>query len=278
MTKEMGHYSKIPAIVLERIETSHPARAHFLMTEAEDWPDGSLDALERCGLFQVSDFAEAIVCPGCDWQCHKAISVRKTTEGQVRAYIVCDEEPDLGLTFISDDERCRYHTSLSRLANLIADQLGKESPEAFATGTEFLLGIINGRHGARKVCLTLEDGRLRLRVGRQAVLLVDVLSWDGEDLAIDKTRLRQLAGRKIATPRSTKSDRSRQQQRTRTTALRNRAILREANRLRTSNGESWPTIATAIARTNLAKASSGRPLSPDTVRRIVAELQKNERK
>ena len=70
--------SKIPAIVVERIEASHPARAHFLMTELEGWPEGALSKLARCGLLQVSDHAEAIVCPGCDWQCHKRISARKT--------------------------------------------------------------------------------------------------------------------------------------------------------------------------------------------------------
>ena len=39
--------SKIPAIVVERIEASHPARAHFLMTELEDWPEGDLCASWR---------------------------------------------------------------------------------------------------------------------------------------------------------------------------------------------------------------------------------------
>ena len=270
--------SKIPAIVVERIEASHPARAHFLMTELEGWPEGALSKLARCGLFQVSDHAEAIVCPGCDWQCHKRISARKTAAEQARAYIVCDEEPAHGVIFVSDHERARYHTSLSGLARLIADLLGKEAPKASASGAAFLLGTFNGRHGAREVCLALDGGRLRLRVGQHSLPLVEVLSWDSDGFAIDKKRVRQLAGRKISERGSARSDRTRQQQRSRATASRDRAIFREAKRRRASNGESWSNVSAAIARMELAKSSSGRRLSAASVRRIISHQLRAERK
>jgi hypothetical protein len=270
--------SKIPAILVERIEASHPARAHFLMTELEDWPEGTLTKLERCGLFQVSDHAEAIVCPGCDWRCHKRISARKTAAGQLLAYIVCDEEPAHGQILVTDHERARYHASLSGLARLIADLLGQETPKASASGSIFLLGTINGRHGAREVCIALDDGRLRLRVGQRSLPLVDVLSWNSEGFAIDKKRVRQFAGRKLSGRGSAKSDRTRQQQRSRATAARNRAIFLEAKRRRASSGENWSNVSEAIARMQLAKSSSGRRLSGASVRRIIYRQLRVERK
>ena len=270
--------SKIPAIVVERIEASHPARAHFLMTELEGLPEGALSKLTRCGLFQVSNDAEAIVCPGCDWQCHKRISARKTAAGKVRAYIVCDEEPAHGVIFVSDQERARYHTSLSGLARLIAALLGKEAPKVLASGAAFLLGTLNGRHGLREVCLALDGGRLTLRVGQHSLPLVEVLKWDGDGFAIDKKRVRQLAGRKISERRSARSDRTRQQQRSRATALRDRAIFLEAKRRCALNGESWSNVSEAIARMELAKSSSGRRLSAASVRRILSHQLRAERK
>ena len=269
--------SKIPAILVERIEASHPARAHFLMTELEDWPEGTLSKLARCGLFQVSDHAEAIVCPGCDWQCHKRIFARKTVVGQLLAYIGCDEEPAHGLIFVTDEERARYHTSLSGLARLIADLLGQETPKASASGAVFLLGTVNGRHGTREVSLALDGGRIRLRVGQHSLPLVDILSWDRRGFAIDKKRVRQLAGRKISEGVSTRSDRTRQQQRSRVTASRNRAVFLEAKRRRASNGESWSNVSEAIARMELAKSSSGRRLSAASVRRIISHQLRAER-
>jgi hypothetical protein len=270
--------SKIPAIVVERIEASHPARAHFLMTELEGWPEGAVSELARCGFFQVSDPAEAIVCPGCDWQCHKRVSTRTTAAGRPRAYIVCDEEPTHGVIFVTDHERARCHTSLSGLAMLIADLLGKEAPKALASGAAFLLGTFNGRHGVREVCLALDGGRLMLRVGQHSLPLVDVLSWGRNGFTIDKKRVRQLAGRKISERRSARSDRTRQQQRSRATASRNRAIILEAKRRRASSGGSWPSVSAAIARMELAKSSSGRRLSAASVRRIIYHQLRAERK
>jgi hypothetical protein len=265
--------SKIPEIVVERIEASHPARAHFLMTELECWPEEALSKLARCGLLQVSDHAKAVVCPGCDWQCHKRISTRKTGTGQARPYIVCDEEPAHGVIFVGDHERARYHTSLLGLAKLIAALLGQEALTASASGAAFRLGTINGRHGAREVCLALVEGRLRLRVGQLSLPLVGFLSWDGDGFALDKKRLRQLAARK----RPVGAVRNQQQQRTRATASRNRTILREAARLRALNGESWSNVSAAIARMDVAKSSSGRRLSPASVRRIITHLHRVER-
>ena len=269
--------SKIPAIMVERIEASHPARAHFLMTELEGWPEEDLFKLARCGLLQVSDHAEAIVCPGCDWQCHKRISARKTGAGEARAYIVCDEEPAHGVIFVSDHERARYHTSLSGLAKCIADLLGKEAPKALTSGAAFALGTFNGRHGAREVCLALDGGRLRLRVGRHSIPLVEVLSWDSNGIAIDKNRLRQIASRKFSERGSARSDRTRQQQRSRAMASRDRDIFREAKRRQASNGETWSNVSAAIARMELAKSSSGRRLSAASVRRIISHQLRAER-
>jgi hypothetical protein len=267
----------IPAIVVERIEASHPAHAHFLMTELEGWPEEALSELTRCGFFHISDHAEAIVCPGCDWQCHKRIATRKTAAEKVRAYIVCDEKPAHGVIFVSDQERERYHASLSGLARLIADLLGQRTPKASASGASFLLGTFNGRHGTREVCLALDGGRLRLRVGQHSLPLVDVFRCESGGFTIDKKRVRQLANRKISERQSARSDRTRQQQRSRAMVSRNRAIFREAKRRRSSNDESWSRVSEAIARMDLAKSSSGRRLSAASVRRIISRQLRVER-
>jgi len=247
------------------------------MTELEGWPEGALSKLARCGLFQVSDHAEAVVCPGCDWQCHKRVSTRKTAAGLLRAYIVCDEEPAHGLISVTNHERARYHTSLLGLARLIADLLGQETPKASASGAVFLLGIVNGRHGTREVYLALDGGRIRLRVGQHSLSLVDILSWDRRGFTVDTKRVRQLAGRKFSEGASARSDRTRQRQRSRAMVARDRAIFLEAKRQRAPNGESWSKVSEAIARMELAKSSSGRRLSAASVRRIISRQLRAER-
>jgi hypothetical protein len=107
--------------------------------------------------------------------------------------------------------------------------------------------------------------------------LVDVLSWDHNGFAIDKKRVRQLAGRKISERGSARSDRTQQQQRSRATAVRNRAIFLEAKRRRAPNGESWSDVSKLIARMEFAKSSSGRRLSAASVRRIITHRLRAER-
>src|SRR6476646_5699394 len=104
--------SKVLTNVLERIEVSHPASANFLMTDIDHWPEGTLEKLAKSGLFQLSEHAAAIVCPGCERQCHKKVSSRKTVSGEVSACIICDEAPAHGIIFVSDQERTQFRTSL----------------------------------------------------------------------------------------------------------------------------------------------------------------------
>jgi hypothetical protein len=145
-----------------------------------------------------------------------------------------------------------------------------------ASGAAFLLGTFNGRHGVREVCLALDGGRLMLRVGQHIIPLIEALSWENGCFAIDKKRMRQLAGRKISERGSARSDRTRQQTRSRATASRNHAIFLEAKKRRGSNGESWSDVSKLIARMELTKSSSGRRLSAASVRRIISHQLRAE--
>ena len=61
------------------------------------------------------------------------------------------------------------------------------------------------------------------------------------------------------------------------TEARNNAILREAKKRRAATRESWTTIATAIAATDLSKTGDRRPVGATTVRRIITEMVRRER-
>jgi hypothetical protein len=126
----------IPALLVERIESAHPAPALFSATETDDWPAGSLGNLQACGILRYAQRAEVVVCPGCSWQCHKPVVVRSggtRTGGQ--AFIVCDEEPDYSRQPVSRRGLDQYSATVYGLSACLAGETGWRPPGSSRHGT-----------------------------------------------------------------------------------------------------------------------------------------------
>ena len=271
--------AQIPAILVERIESYHPSPAFFYGDEVDDWPPGALAHLLHAGILAISGTrVEDVVCPGCEWSCQKELVVR-SRGSQLQAYVVCDEEPNLGR--IAIESFVPYQTTLRALALFVGARLAATTPRPSRTGSLFGLGTLKGRYGPREVALVLHDGRLTLRVGGHEAAVVELLHWEGDTLTIDKGHVRRLAARKglrddRSSQRAYLPDRSRQRQRSRRIEERNRRILREAKRLRQAGAGSWTAISNRIA-TSLAQDAQGRRITAATIRRIISASLAAER-
>ena len=271
----------IPGIIAERIEAAHPRPALFSAAETDDWPNGALDHLLEDGILQRAQRAEAVMCPGCDWQCHKPVIVRTLGAGPSRhAFIVCDEQPDHGRQPVTLRSLDQYSATIDGLSIFLADQMVYGPPRSSPHGASSLLGTIKGRHGLREVSISLSAGQILLSVGQQAKGVARILCWTGTRLSIDMAQIRRLANRKELPQRSRSTylpDRTMQQERSRKTRIRHEAIFREAKKRHAEGGRSWTAIADAIAATDLSMADRGVRLSAATVRRIITEMRRCER-
>jgi hypothetical protein len=266
--------SDIPNILIERMESAHPAPTLFSAQETSEWPAEVVDVLLFFGVIRPAVRVDSLWCPGCEWQCHKPVVSR------TRAFIICDEEPGLGRIAIPAPSLVQYGATLSGVCGSIAGRMALGAPTPSAAGVSFLLGTIKGRHGLCSITVGLDDGRLMLRVGRQQEPLANALLWDRSGLSIDIPLVRRLANRKGATPPSRVSrppDRTIQQEGVRNTRARHRAIYVEASRRRAAREGNWTAIAAAVAETNLALTPTGRRLSEASIRRIIADMRKRER-
>ncbi len=271
----------IQSILVERIESARPAPGYFSAGETDDWPTGVLDHLLNIGILRIADRAGVVVCPGCEWQCHKAVVVRSSARRERRAFINCDEEPAHGRVPINLQSLERYSTSVGFMASVLSGLLGLGSPRASRTGAEYRLGELMGRNGLRTVSIGFIDGQLHLSIGDHQLPLGRVLRSDATALSIDKAQIQRLADRKNSQPSTRASyqrDRSRQQERSRQTLKRNRAILREAKRLRGASTGNWTAISQIISETKLAEGEHGPRISAGTVRRIITKFLSDERK
>lgn len=272
----------ILSILVERIEAAYPAPALFAADETDEWPAGVLPNLLECGLLRQAGRAEAVTCPGCEWQCHKTVVVRSAqARSGIRAFITCDAEPALGRISVPRPSLTQYATTLRAIGAFITAIMRFDMLRPSLSGASFLLGEVKGRHGPRRVSIILDNGHLLLAIGQQHEPLIRLLQWFESGLAFDSRHIQRLANRKepaqIALSAAYQPDRTLQKARSRRRRGRDEAIFREAKKRHADTGGSWLTIATAIAATDLAKDGQGRRLRPATVRRIIAEMQNRER-
>lgn len=263
----------IPRVVVERIGAKHPHPAHFEYAEVCDWPDGALRELTRVGLLIEAGPAQSVVCPGCEWQCHKTPTVRRDAAGRRRAYISCDEEPAHGRIRLPICNLVQYEATARRLSESLIGLLGLATVRATASGNTYDLGNMKGRYGTRTIGLIVADVHIDVTVGDQREPVLSVLSMTSSGLVADRAFLRRMADRKTRTGRVERvPDRSRQQARKRNTQTRNAKVYSEAKRLKTSQN-TWSDVAKTIAGTPLAEG-----LSAGRVRKIITEKRAAERK
>jgi hypothetical protein len=273
--------SEIPLLIVERVEASHPAPALFTQYEIDDWPDGVLKALIRCGVLVPAERAETRLCPGCELQCVKPVVVRAVPKlAERRAFILCDEDPALGRIRVNLTGLSQFKTSLALLSRFLATNQKWSTPRSSANGAVFALGQAKGRFGSRQLSIQLDGERLCLKVGDQLCHLATVLRWADDALAVDQAHIMRLLNRKGVTAHGVShhiADRTAQTAKRKSTASRDREIYKLATKLKRTPGVNTTMAAEQIAKRLIANSPTGSRLSPNRIRRIITEQAKLER-
>jgi len=265
---------EIPRLIFERVATAHPAPAVFEADEVTGWPVGALDELKESALLLETSRATTMYCDGCEWGCEKRVVLRAQRKGGApRAFINCNEEPDLGRIPIQLERLVRYRSTATMLVEFVAQAVGTKASRVRKKASVVPLTKIKGRFGPRKLSIGISPGQLQLKVGTHEVPLADFVKWSAGAVAIDWPLARRLADRKDKVGRAAgryQPNRSAQQSRTRKTAQRDREILREARRRHHETGDNWTSISDQIAKMPLTKSKADGRLTASRVRRIIS--------
>ena len=260
-------------VVLDRVAMEHPSPAYIAGYESAEWPAGAASMLVKLGLLIETTRATSATCPGCELGCHKPVLVRSRRRPDPPiAYILCDEEPDLGRISVRLEHLRRFQASLSTAASYIRSALGIEGSTRRGPTDRPAAGMLRGRYGPRELTLTVADGRVAMLVGSQSADLAGLHSWTQAGPVIDRAQVQRLTNRKIrrALPRETEGRSGDSLAQRDKTAQRDREIIRHAKLLQ-KQGLSATKISKQIAQ--LSFITSGdeglRPISAATVRRIM---------
>jgi len=259
----------IPAIVLDRIADHSPEHALFDSDEVLAWPLWVLKALLTAGLLSETSRATEVFCDGCERGCLKPVIVRTLPNARkLRAFVVCDEEPDLGRIEIAPKRLKRYMATVGSAARFVGRSLALKSTPEPGSGGSVCVGCLQGRNGGRVLAIESRQGQLLLTAGGHRVVLSDLVYWDRRALALDHRAVRRLVNRRAAKsslrdhppPEHVKQGRRKK-------TSRDEHIRQEAARLRRQNRKWTITqVANHISKMELADG-----ISVARVRRIIYE-------
>jgi hypothetical protein len=264
-------------MVLDRIALEHPEPACFCGYEIEEWPTRALETMVGAGLLTKTNRAKSAICTGCEALCHKPINLRhKPGEKEPSSFIVCDEEADLGRIPVRLSRLDRFQGSLAMAARFAASVLKLGTLQLQSPSGNFALGWRRGRNGLREVVLSIKNGRILLRVGRQEQDLIDFVYRADNKLSVDHALLQRLANRKARQTIETHGTRqivnSARTDRKAQLAKRGKEILRQAQRLMTASKTLTQVSKEIAAMPFIQSPRDGlRPITAATVRRIVTE-------
>lgn len=108
--------------LLEQADAPFPESEHFFVSEAEDWPEGHLDALTRLGFVRPGAPAASVPCPACfeeHWETPEAV------DGLVERWLIAC--PSFGPQEIEPSSLQRYRIDYGALCRHLAAVLGNSA-------------------------------------------------------------------------------------------------------------------------------------------------------
>lgn len=262
--------------ILDRVALEHPNPSHFDGYELECWPKTAEEELLQLGLLIKTPRATATVCGGCEMSCHKSVVARQVADmSRTRAFIYCDESPDLGRIPIEIDRLRRYRATIGSIGQFAVATLGLKEPKIGRQETRLALGILRGRYGDRQVSVAVRDRHVVLVVGQQVQLLTDIVSYAASGVSADKQQIKRMLNRKELeeSPITSIEPSNAVLKSSQDAALakRNQEIYRIGADIR-KRGESWQQIAEEIARMPFIRSTEDglRPIKASTVLRLLA--------
>lgn len=181
-------------VVLERLGCADPVKgAFFFWDEVKDWPSGVLDVLVASGLIQPAQPMTTIECNGCEENCDMRVEVYPTQDDKPgRAFIVCDKPVDMGRVRVDFRRMEQWQTTGGLIAAALVKLLGLSQPFIQgADGRQWHVGSLKGKKLRSMVTLQAGDN-LTLYLAGHTAPLVDVLTIEKNNLALDKAALIRL--------------------------------------------------------------------------------------
>ncbi len=162
--------------------------------QVQRWPKGGIELFQNAGWIVPAPLATKVICPGCEEGCYMPLAkaFRAANGMPARAYIACDQRPEMGTVKFQPARLQQWQLTQGQLARWIADNLSLRFSGKRLDGENLLeLGLVSGDKRAQMLCLHT-DGELALVAGSNSVPLIDAIQLKDRALSLDADLIRQL--------------------------------------------------------------------------------------
>lgn len=192
----MNFADALPTL-LDRLAAAAGEVALFSERELAEWPAAALSRIKAEGLLVKGPPADTLTCPGCEEDCTMPVEIATTSNGTLRAFVVCDKRDDVARVAIARDLLEQWTCSPERMADVLAGLLGIRRSGSDSTALRWDVGVLKGAKGSAYVVLGIER-ELRLTVAGYSLPVVDVLELGDKGLNIDRRALVRCVDNPIA--------------------------------------------------------------------------------
>lgn len=155
------------------------------------WPGVAVAAMKAQKLLVKARPASSAICPGCERDCVMPVHTPPAT-GAPASFIVCDKRSDVNRVPVPISKLEQWQITGGLIADALARLLGLGQPTTQAAdGRQWPIGVLKGKKHNSPVTLLAGDN-LTLSLAGHAVPLVDVLTFEENALALDKSALIRL--------------------------------------------------------------------------------------
>jgi len=166
--------------------------------EISSWPDGVFDQLFNNALLKTTLPANFINCSECEECCRKEISrIESINNLPARAFIICDQRDDVGRIIIDFEHFRQWKLDGNSLSQKLSKLLGFTKPPSKERGlNKWILGVLEGKKHKAQISLIIDNG-VSLHISSHVVPLTEILSFEDNNLTIDKDEIYRLIDKPI---------------------------------------------------------------------------------
>lgn len=155
------------------------------------WPTGGIEVFQNAGWIEPAPLATDVICPGCEEACYMPVAkVFRAENGMpARAYIACDQRPEMGTVKFQPARLQQWQLTQGQLARWVARSLGlKGKPRKDDASGRFKLGSIQANERIGALELDPADS-VCMKSSGHSLPLAEIVTIENGQLAIDRAAI-----------------------------------------------------------------------------------------
>ncbi|MEX0963779.1 MAG: hypothetical protein WDZ52_07040 [Pseudohongiellaceae bacterium] len=166
--------------------------------ELSQWPTEIVEELKTHNLIRITRPATSVVCTECEEECERPVHTITDSPSDPALFVVCEKRDDINRIPVPINRVEQWQTSCTLLADFLSGLLGLHRPVTDSVSdSRWEIGMLKGKKYSSHMVLLAGDC-LALTFAGHSIPLSDVLTFENNQILIDKRTLTRLVDQPVA--------------------------------------------------------------------------------